>query len=67
MGVSEDWQSSPIYGVPVQGNFVGKDDDKTVGLGVPCSDKPLICRRSFDVPTGKSTTWGTYRDVFLFF
>ena len=50
-----------------QGNFVGKDDDKTVGLGVPCSDKPLICRRSFDVPTGKSTTWGTYRDVFLFF
>ena len=44
MGVSEDWQSSPIYGVPVQGNFVGKDDDKTVGLG--CT----LFRQTLDLP-----------------
>jgi len=26
----------------------------------------LICRRTSDVPNGKATTWGIYRDVFFF-
>ena len=70
MACSENWH--PIHGIPIQGIFVGENDDKAVGLGglgAPLwSFKPLMTHAEglLMFPTGKATTWGIYRNVFFF-